>query len=661
MRIFRTLLAAAIIFCGAAASAQVDMAPLGNNGGGSTSGGGGGGPIPPINVASCLTTTQLTAVQSGANTTDVTACINSSIATCNTATRCELYFPDGYYYSSTCNLTALTAAVMVRGSGNRSLDGTQISSVVACGTNAVPLFTVNSLIGLFRDIGLLSTGFTPASGSAAVLVTNGASNNLQEVNYENIQVDGFYDSIDVRVGNTWHLSHSVVQNCVHWCVRIQNTVLADAGDWAVDTNNLYPASGGLAGVRLESSGGGRIINNNIVGNNGAIVDGINVDTTGHSSEQIAIVGNKVEGTNGIPVNIVRGWALLKISDNILKASISNVINPAIFCSNCNNTIIQGNTGEGNGNAITLVSSSIITIGCNQFNFNSLLINTNPGAQVTVDTACNLSPTFYQGPGDNKAGATAWWGLRAYSKATAGNNAAIICNAADANCVTIHTLTSGTFDVATTIAAPLLCAGAGAPCTVKQLYDQSGTNACTAAPCDMTQSTIAQRPVYTLNCVGGLPCMTGSSATGFMSTVTNSSIAQPFTITAMAQRTGNLSAYNALIINAANTVGIYYHTAGNADFFVGTDHNFAAADSAWHALQTVGNGASSSGTSDGTTTAISAAATALTSASTIRAFNDAGPPGDALIGTMTEFGVWSSAFTTNDLALMNSNMHAFWSF
>lgn len=131
---------------------------------------------------------------------------------------------------------------------------------------------------------------------------------------------------------------------------------------------------------------------------------------------------------------------------------------------------------------------------------------------------------------------------------------------------------------------------------------------------------------------------------------------------MAKRTGNFSSYNAILSNAGSTVALYLHTANNADFFVTTDNNFAATDSVWHTLQAIGNGSSSSGTTDGSTTALAGAAgTAFTSAALMRAFNDAVAPGDAMVGTITEFGVWSSAFSAADLASMNSNMHAFWSF
>lgn len=268
---------------------------------------------------------------------------------------------------------------------------------------------------------------------------------------------------------------------------------------------------------------------------------------------------------------------------------------------------------------------------------------------------------YVGPGDVKASASMWWGLRAYSSATAGNRAANICNAADANCADISTLANGNFDVATAQGAPLNCGGTGGTCTLKILYDQSGANSCGGAACDFQQATIAARPVLTFSCLGALPCFTSSTATGAMQTGGSSSVAQPFTLVAMAQRTGNFTTYNTIITNTGGSVGLYYNTTGNADFFVGADHAFAASNSAWHALQAIGNSTTSSGTTDGSTTSISAASTAFTSAATIRAFNDSSPPGDAMLGTVTEFGVWPSAFAGGDLTAMNSNIHSYWGF
>lgn len=293
-----------------------------------------------------------------------------------------------------------------------------------------------------------------------------------------------------------------------------------------------------------------------------------------------------------------------------------------------------------------------------------------GLQTLISKAYTLAnsgfvvptPSSYAGPGDVKSGASAWWGLRAYSAATAGNRAANICNSGDANCADINTLANGNFDVTTAQGSPLNCGGTGGTCTVKILYDQSGANSCSSAACDLSQPTAATRPVLTFSCLGSLPCMTGSTATGAMQTGGTSSIAQPFTITAAAQRTGNFTAYNTIIANAGGSVGLYFNTTGNADFFVGgTDHAFAASNSAWHALQAIGSGTSSSGTTDGSTTAISAATTAFTSSAAIRAFNDTSAPGDAMVGTVGEFGVWSSAFSGTDLTNMNSNIHSYWGF
>ncbi len=77
------------------------------------------------------------------------------------------------------------------------------------------------------------------------------------------------------------------------------------------------------------------------------------------------------------------------------------------------------------------------------------------------------------------------------------------------------------------------------------------------------------------------------------------------------------------------------------------------------LQAVGNGASSSGTTDGTTTAINAAATNFLTASVIKTMDDGG--NDFLQGMMVEIGVWPAAFSAANLTAMNSNVAVYWGF
>lgn len=267
---------------------------------------------------------------------------------------------------------------------------------------------------------------------------------------------------------------------------------------------------------------------------------------------------------------------------------------------------------------------------------------------------------YSGPGDVVSGAMAWWGLRAYSNAKAGTKAANICNASDTNCADVNTLTNGNFDVATSQGAPLNCGGAGGTCTVKTLYDQSGSTLCIGSTaCNLTNTTIANRPTLTFNCVGALPCMTWASPTvqvlsslGLIATQS-----QPFSVSAVGERTGAFTSIGDIAGGASN--GFQFGFGGSANtalLYAGTITTATAADSTLHALQGLANGASSVISVDGSPTNVSAGANTLFSGSVLTM----GKNNNGLTGLVMEQGLWGSSISSSFSAL-SINQHAYWGF
>ena len=104
---------------------------------------------------------------------------------------------------------------------------------------------------------------------------------------------------------------------------------------------------------------------------------------------------------------------------------------------------------------------------------------------------------YSGPGDVVSGATAWYGLRAYSLATAGGKSINITRASDSTSRDINTLANGNFDTAT---ASTFCNAT--TCTVNTMYDQTQGNHCTAASCDLASGN----GNLIFNCLGTHPCV-----------------------------------------------------------------------------------------------------------------------------------------------------------
>jgi hypothetical protein len=271
---------------------------------------------------------------------------------------------------------------------------------------------------------------------------------------------------------------------------------------------------------------------------------------------------------------------------------------------------------------------------------------------------SVASSAYSGPGDIVS-ATMWYGLRAYSSAKVGTKIANICNAADANCADINSLSNGDFDAATAQGSPLNCGGVGGTCTIKTLYDQSGALACTGSTaCDVTQATILSRPTISFSCLGSKVCAVFVAASSMVLKKTSSvpTFSQPFSFSIVAVRTGTVTSYNEILVssgggpefgNSANQLGAYF----------GAHANVSAADSTWHAEGALANGASSAFYIDGTNHAVSAGSTGFGTTINI-GLSSGGALG--LDGKFEEGGFWSSDISANFSAL-NSNQHTYWGF
>ncbi len=199
------------------------------------------------------------------------------------------------------------------------------------------------------------------------------------------------------------------------------------------------------------------------------------------------------------------------------------------------------------------------------------------------------------------------------------------------------------------------------CTVKTLYDQSGALNCGGSACDLSQGTIALRPTLTLSCLGSLPCMT-SAGSARLGTSSNSAVAQPFTITSGVKRTAGTT-YSVVLTRADGNAGLFMgNIANRAELYAGSDALFVQSDNSWHAIQGIFNGASSSGTTDGSTTgSLNPGTSGLTTGPQplMGIFNDGA--NDHLTGTIVEVGLWGSSFSGGQLTSMDTNIRAYWGF
>ncbi len=262
------------------------------------------------------------------------------------------------------------------------------------------------------------------------------------------------------------------------------------------------------------------------------------------------------------------------------------------------------------------------------------------SDATFDT--DTSST-YVGPGDLATGATAWWGLRAYSRAKTGS-AAIIVTCGGTN-YTINTLITGLLDTAT------LSSNCGAnTIRIRQLYDQTGNG------WHLLQTTQNNQATITLSCIGSLPCMTSTSTNIY--TVASLSMAAPYTFA----YAGNQDPYvaQANILSDFSQSVVFHFAASTIRTYDSASINHTVSDGSWHSVQTVlSNSSANTFTVDGTSSTYTGGSgrPALGGGSvSLFSFKSSG---FGYRGKALEAGLWSGALATSTHASINTNSQAFW--
>jgi hypothetical protein len=216
----------------------------------------------------------------------------------------------------------------------------------------------------FRDLAMLCTAAAPA-GKA--IFTN-CSDAFQRVDYDSLVVSNFYYGIHVGVGCQWVMTGCQLVDFISLGVLVENTVNNDAGDWTIQAGTFLVGARSLptsVGIKVLSSGGGRITNNKLQGggNSPYLGNAIVLATSSPpTSGQLMIIGNDVENVSGSPILINSGWEYIIISDNFLKNAPSD--QPAISLAQSKNASITNNVlvGGGVGTAIVLTNCDHVTVG-----------------------------------------------------------------------------------------------------------------------------------------------------------------------------------------------------------------------------------------------------------------------------------------------------------
>jgi hypothetical protein len=261
-----------------------------------------------------------------------------------------------------------------------------------------------------------------------------------------------------------------------------------------------------------------------------------------------------------------------------------------------------------------------------------------------------SAASFSGPLDVIASAKACYSLRACSSAARGSKAVNACNSTGGGDVCADLLTDATTGnlVAQTINSGT-CPGTN--CTIKIWYDQTAGNACTAASCDVSRTTVANRPTLEANILNTtLPAAHFVSASSQNMVGANVlTVAQPLTLSVVAEHPSGTASLVGVFTDGNNNGFFFSSTTGAVVLFAGAPSaNVTAADNAFHTFESLLSSTSSSIFMDGT------ANTGLNPGTGgFGAIVNIGTTGFLPAGYVTEAIIWSGDQTASQTSLCHN--------
>lgn len=277
-------------------------------------------------------------------------------------------------------------------------------------------------------------------------------------------------------------------------------------------------------------------------------------------------------------------------------------------------------------------------------------------------------TTYAGPGDVVSGAFAWWGLRCYNAAYTGIVVDILSQpigtGSRISCATGGVLVVDASPTDCTWVAGNACSPIAATCSVScfvnTLYDQSGANNCTGAPCNLAPTG---NTIYLPSCNAGLPCINIAAGSGaHLTATTTTAQSQPITSSSVWMGTGASGLANLFNIETGASTGLLVQTnftGASMRIFAGTaSSNVTLANTTMYSNQNVFSGASSSVDLNGATTSgLNVGAGTVVSGYLMNWGIAAGGVG----ADFFEIGWWAKAFSGTEQTNMTSNQRAYWGF
>ncbi len=251
---------------------------------------------------------------------------------------------------------------------------------------------------------------------------------------------------------------------------------------------------------------------------------------------------------------------------------------------------------------------------------------------------------YVGPGDTVGSATVFWGTIAYSTAKAAAHvpmATMIRTSDSHSCNALADATTGLF-------------GNTGSCSTGGENGTAVSSWCAATTCNIvfldqisTNNTVLAAgqtsPTATLSCVGSVSCVVFNGTSDVLRSP-SMSLSHPFTIVAIAKRTGNLSVGQSIAYNETTFIQAdFAAAAAQAQLYSGASLFATAADNAEHILQFV-SGTSGAINVDGTQTTGDAGTSDIAGEIDLGGAFNSPTWGQFMTGNIIAVGIWPGAFT-----------------
>ncbi len=278
-----------------------------------------------------------------------------------------------------------------------------------------------------------------------------------------------------------------------------------------------------------------------------------------------------------------------------------------------------------------------------------------------NSACMASPS-YVGPCDiSGVTCVAYFAVQSCAQSAYSGNVIDVVDSATGNTTgtrlqcsggTVSALVSGsacTF-VTGNACSPLATTCASA-CTFSTVYNQMGTGTFS----NLTKpATLANRSPISLAALNSKACFSTTATTQGIQSTSNSTLAQPVSIMAVAQRSGNFTTTSRLVADATGgNINLGWSTSANTIRLTAGVATQTATDSVFHSIGGIYNGASSVAVADGTAGSPGNTTTSWNNTD-LELQNDNGGAGTGSISILCEVLITGSALNSTQYGALSTN-------